>query len=114
MYHTHLSFIDYSHVSRVIREQWIRAKYERKEFLAEAADDDRTYTTGQVAVCVCVCGRGEGGGGVPTIYVLIIYSMQKKRGKGLVHFMNDFSVYLGGHSGGGVPNWKNYSSLLQC
>ena len=34
-------------VSRVIREQWIRAKYERKEFLAEATDDDRAYTTGQ-------------------------------------------------------------------
>ena len=98
MYHTHLSFIDYSHVSRVIREQWIRAKYERKEFLAEAADDDRTYTTGQVAVCVCVWG------GIPTIYFLIIYSMQKKRGKGLVHFMNDVSVYLGGQSGEGVPN----------
>ena len=32
---------------RVLREQWIRAKYDRKEFLAEATDQDRSYTTGQ-------------------------------------------------------------------
>ena len=103
MYHTHLPFIDYSHVSRVIREQWIRAKYERKEFLAEAADDDRTYTTGQLAVCVCVCVCGRGGGA--SHHLLSDYlQYAKKRGKGLVHFMNDVSVYLGGQSGEGVPN----------
>lgn len=30
----------------VCREQWIRAKYERKEFVLEATDDERPYTIG--------------------------------------------------------------------
>ncbi len=31
---------------RVCREQWIRGKYERKEFILEATDDERPYTIG--------------------------------------------------------------------
>ena len=83
MYHTHLPFIDYSHVSRVIREQWIRAKYERKEFLAEAADDDRTYTTGQVAVCVCVCVGGGASHHLRSDYLQ--YAKTEGKGPGPFH-----------------------------
>jgi len=32
--------------TRVCREQWIRAKYERKEFILEATDDERPYVVG--------------------------------------------------------------------
>ena len=39
---------------RVVREQWIRAKYERKEFLVEHDESHRPYQTG-TCVCVCVC-----------------------------------------------------------
>ncbi len=31
----------------VCREQWIRAKYDRKEFVLEATDDERPYTIGK-------------------------------------------------------------------
>lgn len=38
----------YTYLSRVCREQWIRAKYERKEFTKEAADGkDRAYVLGK-------------------------------------------------------------------
>lgn len=32
---------------RVCREQWIRAKYERREFVLEATDEERPYTIGE-------------------------------------------------------------------
>ena len=36
----------------VCREQWIRAKYERKEFVLEATDDERPYTVGEALTAV--------------------------------------------------------------
>ena len=35
--------------TRVCRDQWIRAKYERKEFTIEAIDSDKLYLSGQNA-----------------------------------------------------------------
>ena len=37
------------HCNRICREQWIRAKYERREFVLDAAEDDkmRPYVTGR-------------------------------------------------------------------
>ena len=33
---------------RVCRDQWIRAKYERKEFTIEAKDSDKQYLSGML------------------------------------------------------------------
>lgn len=50
--HTRMSFSLSAHAPthlnrRVIREQWIRAKYERKEFTAEASEELRPYAAGE-------------------------------------------------------------------
>ncbi len=38
----------YLHFHRILREQWIRAKYERREFVLDADEDRlRPYTTGE-------------------------------------------------------------------
>ena len=35
-------------IVRVCRDQWIRAKYDRKEFVLEAKDDDKQYLLGKI------------------------------------------------------------------
>ena len=73
-----MSFVSFPHTHtlnlyRVCREQWIRAKYERKEFVLEATDDERPYTIGTfiinsvyglIRTCLRHGGGGGGGGGV--------------------------------------------------
>lgn len=42
----------------VLREQWIRAKYERMEFTGETKYPPLAYTTGELALLL-VCGRSN-------------------------------------------------------
>ena len=37
----------------VCREQWIRAKYDRKEFLSDKTDESIPYITGELAGLWC-------------------------------------------------------------
>ena len=76
-------------ICRVCREQWIRAKYERKEFLAETLDADRPYTAG-----------GWGSHGVLTLYS---YSKMANAGGGI--FIG------GGRGGGGGGAWEGIHGI---
>ena len=47
--------------------------------------------------------------GLPTVWFLIVYSMQKMEGGGRpanIYYMSDVNVYLGGHGGRGASNQR--------